>query len=72
MTASCLPPDAAPPDESNSLDASDIAMLMRSDEEPEPPPPPPEVNIFIACSAAAPPMELALRLLALPSWYAAL
>lgn len=45
LTASCLLPDAAPPELSNSFVASAIARLISSLWEP-PPPPPPDVNCF--------------------------
>jgi len=73
LIASCLVPDAAPPDWSKSLPASDIAIAMRADWPPpplDPPEAPPEVKCLRACMAAALPMELALIFEALPWPYA--
>jgi hypothetical protein len=74
LTASCLFPPEAPPDESNRLLASLIAMLMSCVCIPPPPPPegapPPPVNILSACIAAAEPIEPASSEPALPWLYA--
>jgi hypothetical protein len=70
LTASCLFPDAAPPDLSKSFEASAMAKLIRSvldlfpaGAEDEPP----DVNCLRIWSAAAEPRELAFRSPGLPS-----
>jgi hypothetical protein len=45
LMASCLFPEAEPPEESNNLEASAMAIEIKSDWE-LPPPPPPPVNCF--------------------------